>query len=332
MATTIIIAFEQFLSNTVNLDSEKTKSARASRNWLIDRVHEFETKYDDFPKLYTEKDIGFGSFARRTKKRPLDDIDMMLCMTGRGASYSENGGLIEITVSDNSNLRKLCFDDTDKLSSRKVINKFIEKLKNISQYDNADIHRNQEACTLKLKSYEWNFDIVPCFFTTEGNDGKTFYIIPDGAGNWKKTDPRIDKDKTTRINQDCDGNVLNLIRIVKYWNKRPTMPSIPSYLLENMILNYFDGKDSFVSSYVDKEFSGILDEIQAQIFFPVYDPKGIQGDINTLTIDERDKISTRAFVDSVKASQARDAEKAGHTKSCFSKWQEIFGSEFPKYE
>ncbi len=101
-------------------------------------------------------------------------------------------------------------------------------------------------------------------------------------------------------------------------------------------VRYFKIKSKFLAFNSEfrnqKLVSEILDEIQAQIFFPVYDPKGIQGDINTLTIDERDKISTRAFVDSVKASQARDAEKAGHTKSCFSKWQEIFGSEFPKYE
>lgn len=332
MTTSIITAFNEFQANIVNLDTEQTKTARSSRNWLIDRVHEFDEKYDDFPRLYNEKDIGFGSFARNTKKRPLDDIDMMICMSADEASYGEYNGTIEITVPERSKkLRALCFDDSDKLSSRKVINKFIEKLKEISQYDNAEIHRNQEACTLKLKSYDWNFDIVPCFFTTEDLQGKTYYIIPDGEWNWKKTDPRIDKEKTTRINQKHDGRVLNIIRMIKYWNKRQTMPSMPSYLLENMILDYFDSKTTTASSYVDVEIPSLLLHINSQVFYPVYDPKGIQGDLNTLSLEQRDKISSRAYSDHVKALAAREHERKDEIRSCFSKWQEIFGSDFPKY-
>lgn len=332
MTTSIITAFNEFQENSVNLDSEQTKAARSSRNWLIDRIHEFDGKYDDFPRLYNDKDIGFGSFARNTKKRPLDDIDMMICMSADEASYTEYSGTVEITVPDSSKrLRALCFDDSNKLSSRKVINKFIDKLKGISQYDNAEIHRNQEACTLKLKSYDWNFDVVPCFFTAEDLAGKTYYIIPDGMGNWKKTDPRIDKDKTTRINKKHEGNILNIIRIIKYWNKRPTMPSMSSYLLENIILDYFDGKDTTASSFVDVEIPNLLQHINTQVFYPVYDPKGIQGDLNTLSTDERDKISSRAYSDYVKAEAAREHERKDEIKSCFTKWQEIFGSEFPKY-
>ena len=26
-----------------------------------------------------------------------------------------------------------------------------------------EMHKNQEALTLQLKSYPWNFDIIPCF-------------------------------------------------------------------------------------------------------------------------------------------------------------------------
>ena len=79
MATTVTSAFEEFLKNTVNLDADDVKSARSSRTWLIGKIHAFPIHDSSFPALYSEKDINFGSFARHTKKRPLDDIDMMIC-------------------------------------------------------------------------------------------------------------------------------------------------------------------------------------------------------------------------------------------------------------
>ena len=45
------------------------------------------------------------------------------------------------------------------------------------------------------------------------------YLIPDGNGNWKKTDPRIDAANVTNLNQQHNGNILKVIRLAKYWQK-----------------------------------------------------------------------------------------------------------------
>ncbi len=333
MATNINTAFNDFLSNYVNLASEKSKGARKSRNWLVDKIKDFPSTDSNFPNLYNDKNIFFGSFDRKTKKRPLDDLDLMICLSGDRAFYTEYSDRIEITVpEDSTKLYSLCFDDSDKLSSRKVINKFISLIKQIPQYEKSEIKRNYEAATLKLNSYEWNFDVVPCFFTTEDAFGKTCYIIPDGKGNWKKTDPRIDRQRTTTVNQKHEGNILQLVRIIKYWNKRPTMPSLPSYLLETMILNYYEnGHNGSASSYVDLEIPNIFEYIKNNIFSSVQDPKEIQGNINTLTDDEQVKIFLRCDSDMEKAKNAREYENNDDNKSCINKWGEIFGSEFPTY-
>lgn len=42
----------------------------------------------------------------------------------------------------------------------------------------------------------------------------------------EKKDPRIDKERVTTINQKHDGKVLDIIRIMKYWNKRPIKPAV----------------------------------------------------------------------------------------------------------
>lgn len=336
MALTVDSAFSSFLKDTVNLDSEDTKRARSSRNWLVEKnIHCFPDRIDDFPRLYSEKDIYFGSFARRTKIRPLDDIDIMIGLSADGTTYGErlSGGICLTVPESNKNLRKLCHDGTSQLNSRLVINKFIAGLKTVPQYEKAEIKRNQEAATLNLKSYDWTFDIVPCFFTCQEYDGRDYYLIPDGSGYWKKTDPRKDRDRVTSVNKAHDGNVLNPIRIMKYWNKRPTMPSMSSYLIENIILDVYD--QIFISNkasqYVDREVIKLLSEIETRVMNSVYDPKGIQGNINNMSYEEKLKISRRAGSDKQKAREAARLEDNGNHKAAIGLWREIFGDKFPTY-
>ncbi|MEB2861380.1 nucleotidyltransferase domain-containing protein [Staphylococcus sp. GCP4] len=167
MVKTVEAAFEKFLKDYVNLDKVETDRARKSRDWLVNQqIKIFPDKEETFPNLYNEKSIYFGSFARKTKIKELDDIDIMIALSAENGSYVEYLDKVEIIVEENANmLRKLCFDNSNKLNSRKVINKFIELLNKIPQYEYSEIKRNQEAATLKLSSYKWNFDIVPCFFT-----------------------------------------------------------------------------------------------------------------------------------------------------------------------
>ncbi len=331
MAKSVNGAFSTFLSDKVNLDKDRTKNARGSRDWLLDQIKEFQ-KYEDFPKSYSEKDFHFGSFSRKTKIRELDDIDLMICLSGQGGTYLAFEDRVEITVNPNSNLKQYCNDNSNILNSRKVINIFIGNLKNIPQYSNAEIKRNLEAAILSLKSYEWVFDIVPCFFTTTTSAGRTYYLIPDGNGNWKMTDPRIDQERTTTINQNHNGRILNIIRIVKYWNKRPTMPSMSSYMLESMILNYYASKLDKASQYVDVELPYIFYHIETNILSDFNDPKGIQGNINYLTWEERQKLARRAKLDKEKAIEARNFENDGEQEKSIKKWAEIFGDKFPNYE
>ena len=176
------------------------------------------------------------------------------------------------------------------------------------------------------------FDIVPCFFTKEDDYNRTYYIIPDGSGNWKKTDPRIDSERITKINQAHEGNILNVIRAIKYWNSRATMPSMGSYLLEKIILDYYAKQTTVASQYVDLEIEKVLLAVHRRVSNPVYDPKGIQGDINHLSLEDRIKIKDRAYQDYSNAYYARQSENAKNDKDAINNWIEIFGDKFPKYE
>ena len=336
MALTVIQAFNEFLNDSVNLDPEEVKLARVSRAWLLDQIAAFPTKDATFPKLYEEKNIPFGSFSRSTKKRPLDDIDVMIGIWADGSTYLESifSTTISIEVTNpSSNLKRFCNDGdgANTLNSIKVVNKLVSALQGVPQYSKAEIKRNQEAAVVRLTSYDWDFDIVPFFFTKPDATDKSFYLIPDGKGSWKKTDPRIDHDRCDRINSYHDKNILRLIRTMKYWNKRPTMPSMGSYLLESMILDYYGTKLDKASQFVDLEIPSLLQYISINVYGETQDPKGIQGNINNLSFEEKQKISARALADKGKSDLARVYEKSELFKASIEKWGEVFGDNFPSF-
>lgn len=331
MAKTVNSAFDTFLSDAVRLDPDVSKQARSSRDWLVDQLEALPGKIDEFPSLYSEKHIHYGSFARKTKIRELDDLDMISCIAGHGCTYSEWGKKVTIHVPETHTLRGLCHDGTTELNSRLVINRYVKHLNEIPQYEKADIGRNESAAVLNLKSYTWSFDIVPGFFTAPTSTGETKYVIPDGHGHWMMTDPRRDQARVSDVNQKNKGVVLDVVRLLKYWNARATMPSASSYLLECIAVNFFASKSSTSSSYVDVEFGPLLEYLYGSILSTVLDPKGIQGDINGESTEDRRKISERALSDSKKATQARRAESDGDHETSIKIWREIFGDSFPKF-
>ncbi|MDE7425306.1 MAG: nucleotidyltransferase [Lachnospiraceae bacterium] len=326
MATTVDNAFVEFMKNIVNLNPNITSTARKSRDNLINNINQFSGN-DDFFAVYSEKNLKFGSFARRTKIRELDDIDLMLCLSAEGTrTYTETKDCIYINGNDDDKSNGLLSSKTIYLNSTKVINRFLSKLADLNDYSKAEMHKNQEAATLKMKSYTWNFDIVPCFYTSDD-----FYLIPDGSGNWKKTDPRIDNDRATDINQKHNGKLLNVIRLIKYWNKRKVTLTIGSYLLECMILDIYESKNTKDHWWIDLEFRDVLYDLSQAIKNDVEDPKGIQGNINNFSSDDRKKISEALYDAYNKAVEARNYESDKKQKEAINKWREVLGSDFPKY-
>lgn len=327
MAKTVGSAFEEFNKEVVNLAPDRTKKARDSRDWLIKKLSNFDQKEGlYFPFEYAEKHIKFGSFARNTKIRELDDIDLMLCLKADNAYYLYNYGIYYIrTENAGERLKKLSYNNI--LNSTTVINKFVSALLNVEHNSSADIHKRGEAATLKLTSYEWNFDIVPCFYTD-----KNFYLIPDGKGNWKATNPTIDQKLITNVNQRYNGLALQLIRTLKYWNRHNSTNTIGSYLFEQIVINFVNQKTE-LSQWIDFDIRDFFSYLSNNIFSPVYDPKNIQGDINDLTIGEQILISIKANWAFDKANEAVFAEmNEENQEKAINKWREIFGNKFPKYE
>ena len=330
MATTVNNAFDEFMKDIVNLDSDVVSKARESRDNLLENIAEFDGE-DGFFDLYEGYNVHFGSFARKTKCRELDDIDLMIGIAANGATYNSSDPWddVHITASTTNQAQKDCTREDGTLNSTQVINKFKSKLKHVREYSRSDIHKSGEAVVLNLTSKDWSFDIVPCFHTVTESNGRSYYLIPNGKGNWKKTDPLKDKEHVTNTNKDKEGRVLELIRLCKKWNNVKKATTIPSYLLETMIINYCDSQTT-LSQFIDYRFRDALKYIADNIMNSVSDMKEIQGDINTLSDSDRSKLKEKANNDYQKACDASNAETKDQEKA-IKLWGEILGGDFPTY-
>lgn len=330
MSYQVNAAFNSLMDNFVNLDAGDTRDGRRSRDWLVDeQLTKFPDQDEKFPLLSNKPKMWFGSFSRRTKIRELDDIDMMIVMHAQGSTYYDSGSTVYLSPGENSRFLNYLDDSGLWINSRKIVNKFVSSLKGVPQYSKADTKRQGEAATLKLLTRTWNFDIVPAFSTVPEEDGTNFYLIPDGYGNWKKTDPRIDKDRTTWLNQKHDGRVLNAIRLVKYWKRKRGVPAIGSYLLETILLNRYENLiQGGMSQWVDREFPLALRALASAVLGSVYDQKNFQGDINNLNLDDRYKVWEKATTDAALAEEAIALEFSDPVESG-KRWQQVLGNDFP---
>ena len=328
MARTIQSALKQMIEENVNMPSEGVKKSRASRDWLLERIESFETSTQH---LYFCKNFNlhFGSFSRRTKVRPIDDIDIMIGLNGHLLYWNDNiYDYINCSIHlkqdvQDSGLWKDCLNEDKSLNSTKLLNKFKSALTNISHYENADIHRKQQAITLKLSSYKWNFDLVPCFHTTSG-----VYLIPNGNGGWMKTNPEKDQELVTSINKKHNGNFLELVRLVKYWNSKAFDRKTnikPSYLLEVMLANYYSSREDLYD--IEFEFEQSLNYLRTGIWNIVNDPKNIEGNLNHLSYEEKINLTSRINND---LKNIEDAKKVSAEQS-FEYWKKVLGNEFPNY-
>lgn len=350
MAKIVNRAFDEFLANTVRISNSVSDKAKGSRTFLRNEIESLSNNGLFLP-LVKGRDCNFGSFARKTKIVDLNDIDMIVALNCSDTQYNDKGDYENIVMTytgNNGLIKQMCDVSTNiyypyeriySLNSTKIKNTLVKSLNTIGQYEKADIHSRKEAVTLKLKSYEWNFDIIPAYFVTNNVGDILFYLIPNGNGNWKKTNPIKEAKRIQSINKEFNGKVYDVVRLVKYWNTRARVKTITSYVLEAMVLDYFDQTtnnkihpDGTTTDWVDVHFKNFLNYMSTNIYNPIYDPKGIEGNINDLSWFEQNNIADRASSDYEKAKQAIHKEINGDHEGSINIWRDIFGDKFPKYE
>lgn len=333
MAYTVWGAFDWFRKIVVDLEAGEVKKARASRNYLCDQLKMVEQNDSSFPRL-TGFPIPFGSFARSTKIRPLNDIDILILLNGsQTEAHQSKSDQYEywLYIKDQTAPLAKFPDSSGYVSSIKVLNKFRDSLYKVPNYRKAEIHRMQQAVTLNLSSYPWVFDIVPAIPISNYGDSNTgYYLIPDGSGDWIRTDPRKDQKLVTETNQKLSGELLPTIRLLKAWNKRTTKPVLQSYYFENLAIKVFQNAWSISST--PSAIKYFFDSCPMYLYSSFPDPKGLGPNLDTsVPYETKQKVAEAMKEAATHSGYAIMYENQKDEKTAIYWWGRIFGSEFPSY-
>ncbi len=344
MAWTVWNAFDQFRRSVVDIDPQVTIKARASRDYLFDQIKDISRNYSNFPKLLTgDSFITFGSFARRTKIRPLDDIDFLVILDGANTAAENNYyeqykyklKFVAPTIYFMSSVPSFTIeqfaDNNGYINSTKVLNTIKLHLSDVNSYAKAEIRKTMQAVTLNLKSYEWVYDIVPAIKINGAYGRKGFFLIPDGYGNWIATDPRIDAYNITQVNLKHNGKFLPTIRLLKYWNYRTYKPCLSSYYFETLAIKVFENCPQKITDFPNA-VKLFFDYCPHYLSIPCSDPKNLGANLDA-NIDNlvKQKVINAMTNASLNAREALIYESQSNYKQAIDCWQRVFGSNFPNY-
>jgi hypothetical protein len=333
MPYTVAGAFEKFRKDAVDLDPDDSDRARSSRDYLYDQAKGLSISDIDFPTVYYY--IPFGSFARKTKIRPLDDIDLLFMLNGNGTSsrQSLNDQYTYWLKIDNDSAPLAKFRDTfGYVSSTRLLNQLKKSLGKVKNYARAELKRTGEAVVLNLTSYTWVFDIVPAvpIANSFNKSEYDYFLIPNGNGNWMRTDPRKDTEYVTRVNRQQDGLLLPTMRLLKYWNARIHKPRLPSYYFETVVLHTLNNASKFTSYPAAIQYFFNVGSIYLNL--SCSDPKGLGPNLDKDVDGEMKRKVSHAMKDAHSlATSAVVAELMGSHGSAMEFWQKVFGSTFPLY-
>ncbi|MEY3867878.1 MAG: hypothetical protein RLZZ338_1769 [Cyanobacteriota bacterium] len=351
MVWTVWSAFDQFRKNVVDLDPDQTKKARSSRDYLFEQIKGLARKNAQFPKIVSDYPFNdFGSFARKTKIQPLDDIDFLIILNidvenrevekAYDNPYTYNLRFTKPNVYLLSSLPSMTlerFSDNGYINSNKILYCIRDNLSSISNYRYANIKKTMQAVTLNLKSYSWVYDIVPAipvkiYYYEHSNYPKSVishFLIPNGYGQWIATDPRIDADNTTRVNSKHDGKFLPTLRLLKYWNSRINKP-LSSYYFETLAIKVFE-KAPKISDF-PHAIKYFFDRCPYHIREFCPDPKNLGPNLDAhINWSDREKVIKAMNDTSRYAEYALNHESNSNYKEAIRFWQHIFGSNFPNY-
>lgn len=245
--------FEDLLTRQINIPSGIRSTAGRSQNHLRDFLAAESERDANFPRVLTNVDSDFlgGSFARHTKKWPLDDIDIYVPLDGYNLFYFQNGQTLPYTVQSDGNLfwnpllSSVRWMNGPWVSSSKIVNEFARVLLRYYPRE-TEVRPNGECVSVRMSQGATanadglGYDVVPCFSLKPYTSSEfEFYLVPDGNGGWQRTNPRLDNDVCEILHSYHNRLYRKVVKLIKYWNDVQLGGWFSSYYLEFAISNEF---------------------------------------------------------------------------------------------
>lgn len=164
-----------------------------------------------------ERDILSGSYKRRTKTKPLKDVDIFFILRASETGWLDRHAQ-DLLAEIRGLLTPVYGEGSVSLGRRSVKVDF-------------GLPVSDDQTDEKVMS----IDVVPAF-ASNGH-----YVIPDRQlDEWVSTDPEIHERLAIDANAAYDERWKPLVRMIKKWNDYHERPVKPSFLLEVMALGILD--------------------------------------------------------------------------------------------
>ncbi|MFA7492901.1 MAG: hypothetical protein WCZ43_05235 [Proteiniphilum sp.] len=166
------------------------------------------------------------------------------------------------------------------------------------------------------------FEVLPTFLN---NDGSYTYPNSNNGGSWKTTDPKAEIKAIKEMNDQCNGNLKRLCRMMRAWKIKCNV-NISGILID--ILAY-----RFISSWENRDKSYLYYDWMSRDFFKYLSDQdanqtkwkvmgsGRYIDFNGAFINK----ASDAYTTAVEAI----SKESNYPTTAKSKWREIYGSKFP---
>ena len=114
----------------------------------------------------------------------------------------------------------------------------LQAVKNSIKETYSDTDVKGDGQIIQVKFTDWiNFEVLPAFL----RENKKTFTFPDSnsGGSWKITDPRSEIEAINTRNNDCNGNLKLLCRMMRSWKENMNVP-IKGLLIDTLAYQFLD--------------------------------------------------------------------------------------------
>ena len=191
-------------------------------------------------------------------------------------------------------------------------------------YPTTDIGADGQVIEVRFTSPP-TFEVVPAFSLENGS-----YVYPDtnSGGTWQTTNPRPEIQALRTRNQECNGNLIRLCRMIRAWKSKWQVP-MGGLLIDTLAWQFLGSWEYRDKSYIYYDwmcrdfFDYMANQDTSQTYWRA--PGSMQY------VYSRENFRSKARACHTLSIAAIDHESASPKRewSAKQKWREIFGARFP---
>lgn len=168
-------------------------------------------------------------------------------------------------------------------------------------------------------------DLVPGFVRDGGG-----YLIPNGSGLWRETNPPFHHDLVERENVRLGSRLKPLIRLMKAWNNTNDHP-LRSFHVEMMVVATWRRSASIPSwpTALAQSLASLAGQVTTRFFDPWTPP--VQFIDDDLDATKRASAQKMLALDAQTAGVALQLDSAGRSREAFQQWSVVFRHKFPAH-